>query len=182
MSEPPSANAPAGEAGAQPVDALFAAVYGRLKAMAGKRLAAEAPATLQTTAVVHELYLRMQGAGELQFAHRAQFFAYAARALRHLLKDRARDRLRLKAGHGWAGVTLESEDLPIALSSAEETLALDAALNELAAVDARAAQVVELRYFAGLSLEAVADTLGLARRTIDRDWRFARAFLHERLG
>nr|WP_176764072.1 ECF-type sigma factor [Aquimonas voraii] len=181
MSQPDPSNSPPDGRPAEAPDALFAAVYERLKAMAGKRLAGEASATLQTTAVVHELYLRMHAAGELRFSHRAQFFAYAARALRHLLKDRARDRLRLKAGHGWVAVTLESDDLPLALASAEETLALDAALSELAALDARAAQVVELRYFAGLSLEDVAESLGLARRTVDRDWRFARAFLHERL-
>lgn len=181
MSEPLPTDPPACGREAEPADVLFVAVYERLKAMAGRRLAGDAPATLQTTALVHELYLRMQAVGELQFAHRAQFFAYAARALRHLLSDRARDRLRLKAGHGWVAVTLEADDLPLALVSAEETLALDAALRALAEVDARAAQVVELRYFAGLSLEAVAETLGVARRTIDRDWRFARAFLHARL-
>ena len=78
-------------------------------------------------------------------------------------------------------VTLTGSD-PIAITSAEQALALDEALERLAQTDARAAQVVEMRYFAGLALEQVAETLGLTRRTIDRDWRFARAFLHDQLG
>jgi RNA polymerase sigma factor (TIGR02999 family) len=172
---------PAG-AEAQSADALFDAVYARLKAMAGRQLARGATrASLDTTALVHELYLRVGSNRELQFAHPAQFFAYAARAMRHLLRDRARDRLRQRAGGGWVRMTLTGSD-PIAITSAEQALALDDALERLALADARAAQVVEMRYFAGLSLEQVAETLGLARRTIDRDWRFARAFLHEQLG
>ena len=168
---------PAGSA-----DALFDAVYARLKAMAGRQLArGQTRASLDTTALVHELYLRVSTNRELEFAHPAQFFAYAARAMRHLLRDRARDRLRQRAGGGWVRMTLTGSD-PIAITSAEQALALDEALVKLAHADARAAHVVELRYFAGLSLEQVAETLNLARRTIDRDWRFARAFLHDQLG
>jgi RNA polymerase sigma factor (TIGR02999 family) len=167
---------------AQSADALFDAVYARLKAMAGRQLAHEVPeASLDTTALVHELYLRVSANRELAFAHPAQFFAYAARAMRHLLRDRARDRLRQRAGGGWVRMTLTGSD-PIAITSAEQALALDEALERLAQIDARSAQVVELRYFAGLSLEQVAESIGLARRTIDRDWRFARAFLHDQLG
>jgi RNA polymerase sigma factor (TIGR02999 family) len=167
---------------AQSSDALFDAVYARLKAMAGRQLAhGPAQASLDTTALVHELYLRVSANRELAFNHPAQFFAYAARAMRHLLRDRARDRLRQRAGGDWQRVTLTGAE-PIAISSAEQALALDEALDRLAAADTRAAQVVELRYFAGLSLEQVAETLELARRTIDRDWRFARAFLHDQLG
>lgn len=166
----------------QTADDLFDAVYARLKAMAGRQLAHDAQgASLDTTALVHELYLRVSANRELAFAHPAQFFAYAARAMRHLLRDRARDRLRQRAGGGWVQVTLTASD-PIAITSAEQALALDTALERLAQSDARAAQVVELRYFAGLSLEQVADTLELTRRTIDRDWRYARAFLHDQLG
>jgi len=167
---------------AQSADALFDAVYTRLKAMAGRQLAhGPVEASLDTTALVHELYLRVSANRELAFAHPAQFFAYAARAMRHLLRDRARDRLRQRAGGGWVRVTLTGSD-PIAITSAEQALALDEALERLAQTDARAAQVVEMRYFAGLALEQVAETLGLTRRTIDRDWRFARAFLHDQLG
>jgi RNA polymerase sigma factor (TIGR02999 family) len=178
-------NAPPGSAetaAMQSADALFDEVYARLKAMAGRQLArGPAQASLDTTALVHELYLRVSTNRELAFSHPAQFFAYAARAMRHLLRDRARDRLRQRAGGDWLRVTLTGSD-PIAITSAEQALALDDALETLARTDARAAQVVEMRYFAGLSLEQVAETMGLARRTIDRDWRFARAFLHDQLG
>jgi len=171
------------EAGAsQSADALFDAVYSRLKAMAGRQLAQNpsGQASLDTTALVHELYLRISANRELAFSHPAQFFAYAARAMRHLLRDRARDRLRQRAGGGWVRMTLTGSE-PLAITSAEQALALDAAMERLAQTDARAAQVVELRYFAGLSLEQVAETLELTRRTIDRDWRFARAYLHDQL-
>ncbi len=163
-------------------DAMFAEVYTRLKAMAGRQLASRHRGTLDTTALVHELYLRISANPQLAFEQPVQFFAYAARAMRHLLLDRARHRLRLRAAGAWTQVTLDGDDWRLAIDSAEEALTLDAALVELAKVDARAAQVVELRYFAGLSLEQVAASLSLARRTIDRDWRFARAFLHDQLG
>lgn len=165
----------------QTTDALFAEVYARLKAMAGRQLAGRERGTLDTTALVHELYLRIGADSELAFAHQAQFFAYAARAMRHLLLDRARNRMRKRAAGSWTPITLNGDDLQLAIDSAEDAIALDAALVKLAEVDARAANVVELIYFAGLSLEQVATALGVARRTIDRDWRFARAFLHDQL-
>ena len=164
-------------------DALFAAVYDRLKAMAGQRLARRARGqTLDTTEIVHELYLRVGQHRELQFSHPAKFFSYAARAMRHLLADRARERLRLKAGGDWIKVAMPEDSLQFGTASAEEALALDTALERLAATDARAAQVVELRYYAGLTAQQVADTFGLTRRTIERDWQFARAFLKTELG
>ena len=176
-----------GPEAAMPVDAvetsaLFEQVYARLKAMAGTQLARGGRhATLDTTELVHELYLRMERQSDLRFEHPAQFFAYAARAMRHLLANRARDRLRLRAGGQWTRITLDDRNLQLAIETAGQALALDAALGALEGIDKRAAQVVELRYFAGLTLEEVADTLGLARRTIDRDWRFARAFLKARV-
>jgi len=169
-------------ADARSTDDLFAAVYARLKAMAGRQLArGPRGATLDTTALVHEVYLRLNASRELRFAHDAQFFAYAARAMRHLLCDRARDRMSLSAGGDWQRVTLTGND-EIALDTAEQTLALDTALDRLASTDARAAQVVELRYFAGLTLEQVAELFEMNRRTVDRDWRFARAFLRTEIG
>jgi len=159
-------------------DTLFAEVYARLKAMAARQLTnLPKGATLETTALVHELYLRMCADNDLVFGHPAQFFAYAARAIRHLLADRARDRLRLRAGGDWQRITLTGSDQHLAIESAEQALALDAALQRLEQTDARSAQVLELHYFAGLTAEQVAETLGVARSTIDRDWRFARAFL-----
>ena len=161
---------------------IFATVYDRLKAMASRQLAAGARGTLDTTALVHEAFLRLDSVRDLSFEHSAQFFAYAARAMRHVLIDRARARMRQKSGGEWVRVTFTANAASQpALESAEQVLALDEALQRLEATDARAAQVVELRYFAGLAPEQVAAVLKLTRRTVDRDWRFARAFLHAAL-
>ena len=171
------------EPSAHTADALFAEVYARLKAMASRQRARSAAGgTLETTALVHELYLRLSTGRELVFEHEAQFFNYAARAMRHLLADRARDRLRQRAGGAWMRVTLTGGLAHIALESAEQALALDAALDRLDEVDARAARVLELHYFAGLTIPQIATTLELAPSTVDRDWRFARAFLKDELG
>jgi RNA polymerase sigma factor (TIGR02999 family) len=173
----PATDAPE-SAAEQPTGALFAEVYARLKAMAARQRArTPRESTLETTALVHELYLRMCANNELAFAHRARFFAYAARAMRHLLTDRARNRLRQRAGGDWQRITLTGSNEQFAIDSADQALALDAALARLEVADARAAHVLELHYFAGLTAEQVAETMGLARSTIDRDWRFARAFL-----
>jgi len=162
------------------VDALFVEVYDRLKAIASRR---RGPGdTLDTTALVHELYLRVGERPELANIEQARFFGYAARAMRNLLIDRARERIGRAAGGGWIVTTLADDDRRLAVESAEDALALETAVAKLEKVDARAARVVELRYFAGLSLEQTAELLGLARRTVDRDWSFARAFLHAELG
>lgn len=167
---------------ALPADAMFDAVYAQLKALAGRQRAARGGAdTLDTTALVHELYLRVCRKRELEFTHTAQFFAYAALALRHLLSDRARDHLRLRAGGDWVRVTLTDAEPQAVIADAEQALALEEALQKLERADARAARVVDLRYFAGLTLEQIAEALGLHRATVDRDWRFARAFLNQQL-
>jgi RNA polymerase sigma factor (TIGR02999 family) len=168
----------AGRAGSPPDD-LIAALYDRLKQLAHQQLNRGARKTLDTTELVHELYLRVIGGRELAFEHPEQFYSYAAQAMRHILADRARDRMRQKAGGEWIKVTLTSnEDLLPAIESAEQALALDEALTELRKMDERAAHIVELRWFAGLMPEHIAKVLGITRRTVDRDWRFARAFLH----
>ena len=178
MSESPSGSAPARSS-----DALFDEVYERLKQMAGRRLAAGGRSvTLDTTVLVHELYLRVNAQGDLAFDHPGRFFAYAARAMRHLLTDRARSRASLRAGGDWVQITLTAHDESFALASAEQAIVLDAALTRLAQVDERAAQVVELRYFAGLTSSQVADALAISKRTADRDWSFAMAFLKADLG
>ena len=159
-------------------DALFETVYARLKALAHRQIRpAQRSVTLETTSLVHELYLRMSDRDGLKFGHPSQFFVYAARAMRHLLSDRAREHLSRRAGGDWIRVTLTGNDEHLALANAEEALELDAALARLEKVDERAARVVELRYFAGLTVEQVAEALGVSRRTIDRDWDFAHAFL-----
>ncbi len=180
--EPAAAHAGSAPAdAARGVDALFSEVYARLKAMASRRAPARG-ATLDTTALVHELYLRMQHGGDaLRFDAPAQFFGYAAQAMRHLLANRARDRLRLRAGGAWVRVTLDAQDEQLAIENANEALALEESLQALERSNARAARVIELRYFAGLEVEQVADLLGVDRRTVHRDWRFARAFLNARL-
>ena len=159
---------------------LFAEVYARLKAMAANQLRGAAPSnTLNTTMLVHELYLRIGNTPD--FSDARQFFAYAARAMRHILIDRARARLSEKGGGHLLRVELVESDSvsddALALDSAELAITLTNAIEKLAELDARAAEVVELRYFTGLTLEQIADTMSLTRRTIDRDWRFARAFL-----
>ncbi len=161
---------------------LFVAVYDRLKAMAANQLArSSAHATLNTTALVHDLFLRIDKHPELSFAHRAQFFAYAARAMRHLLADRARDKAAQHAGGGWVRVTLTGDQEQMAIESAEQALHFEELITRLSTLDARAAQVLELRYFAGLTLDQTAEALALSPRTVDRDWRFARAFLKAEL-
>jgi len=154
---------------------LFVVVYDRLKAMASRhRLRNGAPMTLCTTELVHEAYLRMS---DNRFEKEAQFFAYAARAMRHILTDAARRRIQPKRGGDLERLALTDPMVESVYIDPILALSLDEALNALERDDPRAAQVVELHYFAGLDLQQVADTLGVARRTIDRDWRYARAFL-----
>jgi RNA polymerase sigma factor (TIGR02999 family) len=158
--------------------ALFSGVYSRLKAMAGKQRArAGSPATYSTTEIVHELYVRMYGEREPAFERELEFFAYAARAMRHLLVDLARKRMSFKEGGDLARVNLTDPAVGAVSLEPGMALELDAALTALADDSARAAQVVELHYFAGLPLERVAELTGTSRRTVDRDWRYARAFL-----
>jgi len=159
-------------------DALFAEVYDRLKAMASRELARNDGATLNTTALVHELYVKVCAGRDLRFSDPAQFFGYAAQAMRHILVDRARLRLRAKRGGGVVPVDIDAAD-PIADATAEHALELDEALRKLEVDDPRAAQVVTLHYFAGLPLPKIAEIMGVTERTLSRDWRFARAFLHD---
>ncbi|MGH8042470.1 MAG: ECF-type sigma factor [Rudaea sp.] len=165
----------------QRTNALFAAVYERLKAMASRQRARAGNATLNTTALVHELYLKLNSSRELSFENPAQFFDYASQAMRHILVDRARERMSMKRG-GDAIVESGDTAMQIADGTAERTLELDDALRRLERDDARAAQLVALHYFAGLSLPEIAALTGVATRTLNRDWRFARAFLYGQLG
>jgi len=162
------------------VDPIYIDVYHRLKAMASRqRLRGGAPKTLCTTELVHEAYLRM---GEANFSYQqpAQFFAYAARAMRHILTDAARRRIQPKRGGDQARVAMSDPAVDAVHLDPQLALQLDDALVSLERDDARAARVVELHYFAGLDLQQVAETLGVARRTADRDWRYARAYLAAR--
>ena len=160
---------------------LFNVVYPQLKSMAHRELNRVGAATLDTTALVHELFLKLCGGRTLEFAEPAQFFAYAARAMRHILLDRAYRRIRVKVGGDATHVELD-DAVDAVGTNPQLALQLDAALTRLEGVDARAARVVELHYFAGLGLDQVAELVGISRRTVDRDWRFARAFLMEQVG
>jgi RNA polymerase sigma factor (TIGR02999 family) len=173
----PSAPEPTVHTRSSSVDDRFSEVYERLKHLASRQLSAASGHTLDTTALVHELYLRLERSHELLFDTPGQFFSYAGRAMRHILLDRARDRLRQKAGGDWIKVTITATDGP-AIDSAEQAIALDDALSRLEKLDARAARVVELRWFAGMTPDQIADVLNMTRRTVDRDWQYARAFLH----
>ena len=172
----------AGEPAGLEADALFAEVYERLKAMAGSQLGATAAVDARYDRARARVLPAHLGEHELVFAQPVQFFTYAARAMRHLLADRARDRLRQRAGGDWMRVTLTGSDERLAIDSAEQALELDEAMQKLERADARAAHVVELLYFAGLDPEQIAEALDIGPRTVARDWRFARAFLKSELG
>lgn len=157
-------------------DPAFTDVYRRLKSMARRQLFRGAFNTLCTTELVHEAYLRMDAAN-YRAKKSAQFYAYAARAMRHILTDAARRRMQPKRGGDQIRMSLGDPLVESVHIDPQLALQLDEALVALEREDARAAQVVELYYFAGLDLQQVADTLEVTRRTVDRDWRYARAFL-----
>ena len=162
-------------------DELFALVYGELRQLAAAALGRErAGHTLQPTALVHEAWMRLAGADPAAWQGRAHFFGAAARCMRQILVEHARGRERLKRGGGWRRVELE-EGVAMAGDEELDVLALDRALERLAALSARQARVVELRFFSGLPVEAVAELLDLSARTVEREWRFARAWLAQAL-
>ncbi|MDC8016251.1 ECF-type sigma factor [Tahibacter soli] len=162
-------------------DDLFHAAYERLKTIASRQIARDRGVTLNTTELVHELYERMTRQEMLALGGPRNFFAYAANAMRNILIDRARHRLAQKSGGDWIRVTISDHHESAADALALDVIALNDALGRLEAEDRRAAKVVELRYFAGLPVEEIADIIGVNRRTITRDWDFARAFLHAEL-
>jgi RNA polymerase sigma factor (TIGR02999 family) len=157
-------------------------VYDELRKLAAQRLAQEKPGqTLQATALVHEAYLRLVGTEQAQqWDSRRHFFAAVVEAMRRILLDRARDKRRLKRGGTWRRLRLDEIDLSVA-EPPDDLPALDDALQKLAQEDALCAELVQLRFFAGLSLAEAAATLGLARRTADRYWAYARSWLYDEL-
>lgn len=162
-------------------DRLFDLIYPELKGLARQHLARELRGSaLRPTELVHEVYLRLAAQRQCDWQCRNQFFALAATFIRRILLDQAKLRLRGKRGEGALHLSLDEAQLP-ALAPNLDLLALDAALVELASVRMAAARIVELRYFAGLSLEETAEILGASRATVLRQWRFARAWLGRRL-
>ncbi len=162
---------------------LLPLLYDELRKLARQKLARESPGqTLDATALVHEAYLRMIGSGDDRpFAGEGHFFAVAAEAMRHVLVDRARRKRREKHGGGRRRVDLH-DDQPAPPDRADDLLALDEALDRLAVEDPEAARLVQIRYFAGLSVEDAGASLGISRATAYRQWAFARAWLLEELG
>lgn len=163
------------------LDALLPLVYAELHRMAEQHLRRERGAhTLQPTALVHEAYLRLVDQEDVTWEGRAHFFAVSARIMRNILVDHARRRLAGKRGGGAETITLDA--------NAEwaqprvDVVAVDDALNALAAVDEQQARVVELRFFGGLSIEETAAALGVSPTTVKREWKMARAWLLRELG
>ena len=163
------------------LDHLFGMVYVELRKLARRQLHGGPPQqTLSTTALVHEAYLKLSADARWSTRDRSHFFALAARAMRHILIDHARRRTRHKRGGAAVPLSLESTEVPV-YDRGDELLALDQALERLAALDPELAQLVEWRFFAGLSVEEVAGILEISDRTVKRQWRAARAFLYQQL-
>jgi RNA polymerase sigma factor (TIGR02999 family) len=158
---------------------LLPLVYQELRKLAAHNMAHEGPEhTLQATALVHEAWLKLvRPEGQARFQNRSHFFAAAAEAMRRILIDSARRKLAIKRGGQLERVDLEAVDVPLPLP-ADELIALDEALNRLTQVDPRAAEVVKLCFFTGLTQEQAAKDLGISLRTAERLWAFAQAWLY----
>ncbi len=156
---------------------LVPLLYDELRRLAGHFLREERPGhTLQPTALVHEAYLKLAGQHN-GFENRAQFMAVAAQAMRRILVDYARQRVAAKRGGGLAPVELEIAAVGATVEQSEELLDIDEALAKLAAIDPQQARVVEMRYFGGLTVEETGAALGIAPRTVKREWAMAKAWL-----
>jgi RNA polymerase sigma factor (TIGR02999 family) len=161
-------------------DELVAMVYGELRRLAHHYMNNERGGhTLQTTALVNEMYVRLVGLDRMQFRDRAHFIAMAATLMRQVLVDYARRAARDKRGGGMSVTSLDGHD--VAVSGAFEVVALDQALTRLASLDPQQARVVELRFFGGLSVDEAAEALGVSAATVKREWAMAKAWLHQQL-
>jgi RNA polymerase sigma factor (TIGR02999 family) len=168
-----------GEEGAG--DALLERIYGELRSIAGAELGGGDEQTLHPTELVHEAYLRLIERDASTWESRRNFFFAAARAMRDVLVEKARRKAALKRGRGWARTALE--DVTRAVEEPDvDVLALEEALERLGAEDRRKLEIVQLRFYGGLTAEETAEVLGVSLRTVERDWRFARARLHLELG
>ena len=160
-------------------EALFPLVYADLRRRASRYLRGERQGhTLEPTALVHETYLRLVDQRKVTWQNRAQFFGVAAQMMRRILVDHARSRHAARRGGTWCRVDLEEGSLAAADVDVAD---LETALDELSALDARQARIVEVRFFGGLTIEEAAEALGLSVKTVKNDWRLARAFLHSRI-
>lgn len=167
--------------GEDSAERLLPLVYEELRRLAAARMALERPGqTLQATALVHEAWLRLQQGERQSWENRGHFFAAAAEAMRRVLIDRARQKLAAKHGGGWQRVELEVIDAP-ARADEDTLLWVNESLEALGREDAKAAELVKMRFFTGLSVEDAALALGVTDRTARRYWRFARAWLYDEL-
>lgn len=171
----------AAQGDAQAAARLLPLVYDELRGLAKFHLS-RTPAgnTLQPTALVHEAYLKLVGGGDPGWDGRRHFFGAAGNAMRNILVDQARRKGAVKHGGGKKREDVHEVDLPIAMP-VTDMLALDEALAELEKADPRQAEIVTLRFFAGLTAEQTAEAMGVSVSTLDREWRFIRSFLHTRL-
>jgi len=165
------------EGNADALEQLMPLVYKELHLIASRYLRREREGqTLQTTALVHEAYLKMIDQTRVKWQNRAHFFGVAAQAMRHILVDYARSKSSGKRGGSAQKVTLE-ENLIVSAERPEEIVRLDDALKRLAVLDERKSRVVELKFFAGLNIEEIAEVLKISPETVKRDWRFSRNWL-----
>ena len=163
------------------VDELIPFLYAELRRIASAQLRAERPGhTLQATALVHEAYLKLVDQRQVNWQNRAHFFGVAAQVMRRILMDYAKGRAREKRGGGVQKTSLD-EALAVSYDRAYELVEIDQALGRLEALDRRQAQVVEMRFFGGLSVEETAEALGVSAPTVKREWAMARAWLHREL-
>ena len=170
--------------GPQRADELYEAAYAELHRIAAGLMHRERPDhTLQPTALVNEAYLKLVDQTRANWKGKTHFFAVGARVMRRLLVDHARERGAQKRGAGWQSVTLSGalDPLGVEVLDREQLLDLNAALEQLAEIDEREAKVVTLRFFGGLTVEQVAEVIGVSKRTVENDWRHAQAWLRLRL-
>jgi RNA polymerase sigma factor (TIGR02999 family) len=170
-----------GQGDGKAAEELLPLVYEELRRLAAHKMSLQPPGqTLQATALVHEAYLRLIGSEQQRWENRRHFFSAAAEAMRHILIDRARRRLRLRHGENAERVALD--EIEIAAPAKEEiVLQLNDALEELTQRSAEQAEIVKLRFFAGFSEPEIADILNLSERTVQRQWSYAKAWLFERI-
>jgi RNA polymerase sigma factor (TIGR02999 family) len=163
------------------VDALLPLIYDELRSLASNYLRRERPDhTLQPTALVHEAYLRLVDQTRVNWQNRAHFFGVAAQMMRRILVDHARAHRAGKRGADFQKLSLD-ENIDKAVERSGELIALDEALRELAEIDEQKSRIIELRYFGGLSVEEIAEVLGVAPVTVKRHWRMAKAWLYGRM-
>jgi len=165
----------------QTTEQLLPLVYAELRRLAAHKMASENPGqTLQPTALVHEAWLKLGGEENRQWQNRNHFFAAAAEAMRRILTDNARRKLRVRHGGDQQRVELD-ENATAADSEADHILAVNDALEKFAKIDAQRAELVKLRYFVGMNFAEAADVLGISEPTAKRYWSFARAWLYEEI-